>query len=144
MKVYYLPRSPGRFKNAFSIRVGHFEPDTIRLYGEATYPNLILVLPRDHSDLHQSGSTELLDQAVENVARRVRNLDPTTSTPKAMLPFHHAVLDTGHLPLSLANKVSIEEYFKAGYGSVRITIGARVIFFRGGGTFFLKKVDDLF
>jgi len=122
LKVYYLSKSPGRFKNAFNIRVGHFEPDTIRLYGEASYANLTLALPRDHSDLHQSGYTELLDQAVENATRRVNSLDPTTSKPKALLPFHHAVLDTGHLPLSLANKVSIEDYFKAGYGSVCIIL----------------------
>jgi len=66
--------------------------------------------------------TELFDQAVENVTRRVNNLDPATSKPKALLPFHHALLDTGHLPLSLANKVSIEDYFKAGYSSVRTTV----------------------
>jgi len=122
LKVFYLPRSPGRFKHAFSIRVGHFEPDTIRLFGESIYPKLTLALPRDHSDQHSGGFTELLDQAIENVSCRINKLDPTTSIPKALLPFHHALLNTGHLPLSLANKVSIEDYFKAGYSSVRISL----------------------
>ena len=122
LKVYYLPRSPGRFKHAFNIRVGHFEPDTLRLFGDAIYPNLTLALPRDHSDQHRAGFTELLDQAVEHVKRRVNNLDPTTSEPQELLPYHHAVLDTGHMPLALANKVSIEDYLKAGYDSVCVTL----------------------
>jgi len=120
LKIFYLPRSPGRFKDEFSIRVGHFEPDTIRLFGESVYPKLTLALPRDHSDQHCSGFTELLHQAIDNVTRRVNQLDPTTSKPNELLPFHHAILDTGHMPQSLSYKVSIEDYFKAGYGSVCI------------------------
>jgi len=119
LQVFYLPNGPGRFKHTFSIQVAHFEPDTIHLYGEAIYPNLILALPRDHSDMQCRGYTDLLDVAVDNVTRRVNNLDPNTSIPKALLPFHRAILDTGHTPLSLVGQVSIEDYFKAGYSCVR-------------------------
>ena len=122
LKVFYLPRSPGRFRHAFKIRVGHFDPDTLFVCGESVYPKLTLALPRDHSDQHTGGFTELLDQAIDNVTRHVDNLDPTTSKPKELLPFHHAAFNTGHLPPSLANKVSIEDYFKAGYGSVCISL----------------------
>ena len=122
LKVFYLPRSPGRFRHAFNIRVGHFEPDTIWMYGESIYPKLTLALPRDHSDQHSGEFTELLHQAIDNVTRCVNNLDPTMSKPKELLPFHYAAFDTGHLPLSLANKVSIEDYFKTGYSSVCMTL----------------------
>jgi len=121
VKVFYLPTSPGRFKHAFNIHVGHFDPDTIHLYGEAIYPNVTLALPRDHEDQYSGGFTELLDKAVDNVERRIDSLDPSTSTQKDLLPFHHALLDTSHLPVALASNVSIEDYFKAGYSSVCVT-----------------------
>ena len=121
LKVFYLPRSPGQFKQVFSIRVGHFEPDTIHLYGEAIYANVTLELPRDHKDQYRGGYAQLLDQAVDNVTRRIDILDPSTSSHKDLLPFHHALLNTGHLPATLARKVSIEDYFKAGYSAVRTT-----------------------
>jgi len=118
LKIFYLPQSPGRFKDAFTMRVGHFEPETIRLFGEAAYPNLTLALPRNHSDQHSGGYAELWDEAVDNVTRRVNSLDPATTKPDDLLPFHHALLDTGHMPPSLAQKVSIEDYFRAGYSAV--------------------------
>lgn len=119
LKIFYLPTSPGRFKHAFSIRVGHFDPDTIHLYGEAIYPNLMLALPRSHEDQYCAGYAQLLDQAVLNVTQRLESLDPSTSKQKELLPFHHALLETGHLPAALANNISIEDYFRAGYSSVR-------------------------
>jgi len=118
LKVFYLPPSPGRFKHEFNVRVGHFELDTIRLFGDATYPNLRLSLPRNHADQQSGGFADLLEEAVDNVARRVDCLDPDTARHQTLLPYHHALLDTGHLPPSLAKKVSIEDYFKAGYSSV--------------------------
>lgn len=121
LKVYYLPQSPGRFKHSFNVHVGHFELDTIHLYGEAIYPNLSLALPRDHSDQLSGGFTELLDEAVDTVSRRVDSLDPSTTKHKPLLPFHHALLNTGHMPTALANKLSIEDYFRSGYSSVCMT-----------------------
>ena len=122
LKVFYLPQNPGRFKHEFSIRVGHFDPDTIHLYGEMIYPNLTLALPRNHEDQSHGGFVQLLGQAVDSVTRRLDNLDPSTTKEKDLLPFHHALLDTGHMPAALANKVSIEDYFKAGYSSVCTTL----------------------
>ncbi|XP_051884712.1 hydrocephalus-inducing protein homolog [Pristis pectinata] len=47
LRVAYLPGVPEVFHKSFAIQISHFEPDSITVKGEGTFPRIYLDLPRN-------------------------------------------------------------------------------------------------
>ena len=59
--VNYLPGVPMKFENKFEIQVAHFEPEEIRLKGEAVFPRVSFNVPQ---------SVDIVDTDIQDEARK--------------------------------------------------------------------------
>lgn len=71
--IKYLPGIPSKFNKKILLQISHFSPDEINIYGEASFSNIILDLPRLNSDYYNT----LVNQANLSYTERLnrRNYD---------------------------------------------------------------------
>lgn len=71
LKVVFLPGLPNQFEKQFKIQVAHFEPETITVFCEGTFPRVSLDLPRYQDP---SGVFQFKRYNSNNAVKRVRNV----------------------------------------------------------------------